>query len=259
MLKEQDNKEIVGRWFTEFWGSPWNPKIVDELAAPDILLQYSLHSPRRGREDVKAFMNGFREAFPDLSFAGAADFIAEGDLCGRSLGGRWERTPALLSATFSPVLFPPRPEDAVHGNHGASRPKRQDCGGSRTGRWGDRVDPAWPHPRIVYLNCYNSRCLEDEAREMSRCAARLALHQDLAHHSPLLGFFRQRLPRPEHDASRRRLESFPELLLELGGGESDARPVGLAHLDAGQSGRRRFVGKPHHHRVNRGASSSMCA
>ena len=54
MSKEQDNKAIVGRWFTEFWGKTWNLKVVDELAAPDMLLQYSLHAPRRGREDVKA-------------------------------------------------------------------------------------------------------------------------------------------------------------------------------------------------------------
>jgi SnoaL-like polyketide cyclase len=63
----------------EFWGNPWNPNVVDEMAAPDILLQYSLHAPRRGREDVKKFMIGFREAFPDLDFWGAADLIAEGD------------------------------------------------------------------------------------------------------------------------------------------------------------------------------------
>jgi len=80
MSKEQENKAIVGRWFKEFWGNPWNPKVVDNLAAPDILLQYSLHAPRRGRDDVKAFMIAFREAFPDLSFAGTADLIAEGDL-----------------------------------------------------------------------------------------------------------------------------------------------------------------------------------
>ena len=43
MSKQEDNKAVVGRWFTEFWGDTWNPKIVDELAAPDILLQYSLH------------------------------------------------------------------------------------------------------------------------------------------------------------------------------------------------------------------------
>src|SRR5262245_9602098 len=34
MSKEQDNKAVVGRWFTEFWGSAWNPAIVDELCTP---------------------------------------------------------------------------------------------------------------------------------------------------------------------------------------------------------------------------------
>ncbi len=95
MSKEQDNKAIVGRWFTEFWGDTWNPRIVDELAAPDMLLQYSLHEPRRGRADVKAFMTAFREAFPNLSFAGAADLIAEGDyVVGRWVGGGKHTGPA---------------------------------------------------------------------------------------------------------------------------------------------------------------------
>ena len=95
MSREQDNKAIVGRWFTEFWGDTWNPKIVDELAAPDILLQYSLHEPRRGRADVKAFMTAFRGAFPNLSFAGAADLIAEGDyVVGRWVGGGTHTGPA---------------------------------------------------------------------------------------------------------------------------------------------------------------------
>lgn len=93
--KSQENKAIVGRWFTEFWGNPWNPKVVDELAAPDMLLQYSLHAPRRGRDDVKAFMIGFRAAFPDLSFAGAAALIAEGDyVVGRWVGGGTHTGPA---------------------------------------------------------------------------------------------------------------------------------------------------------------------
>ena len=85
-MSKEENKEVVGRWFTGFWGNPWNPNIVDELAAPDILLQYSLHAPRRGRDDIKAFMTDFREAFPDLNFRGAADLIAEGDY----VVGRWE-------------------------------------------------------------------------------------------------------------------------------------------------------------------------
>jgi predicted ester cyclase len=86
MSKETDNKALVGRWFTSFWGKTCDLDIVDELAAPDMLLQYSLHAPRRGHKDIKAFMSGFREAFPDLNFWGAADLIAEGDY----VVGRWE-------------------------------------------------------------------------------------------------------------------------------------------------------------------------
>lgn len=86
MSKEQENKAIVGRWFKEFWGKPCNLAIVDELAAPDMLLQYSLHAPRRGRDDIKRFMTDFRSAFPDLEFGGTADLIAEGDY----VVGRWE-------------------------------------------------------------------------------------------------------------------------------------------------------------------------
>jgi predicted ester cyclase len=99
--KEQENKAIVGRWFKEFWGNPWNPKVVDELATPDILLQYSLHAPRRGREDLKQFMVGFREAFPDLNFWGAADLIAEGDY----VVGRWEGGGTHSGPAFSDFLI----------------------------------------------------------------------------------------------------------------------------------------------------------
>ena len=48
MSKEDDNKAVVVRWFTEFWGKDVNLAVVDEIAAPDMLLQYSLHEPRRG-------------------------------------------------------------------------------------------------------------------------------------------------------------------------------------------------------------------
>ena len=95
MSKEQDNKAIVGRWFTSFWGPICDLSIVDELAAPNMLLQYSLHEPRRGHADIKAFMTDFRAAFPDLSFGGAADLIAEGDyVVGRWVGGGTHRGPA---------------------------------------------------------------------------------------------------------------------------------------------------------------------
>ena len=100
MSKEEVNKAIVGRWFTEFWGETCNLGIVDELAAPDMLLQYSLHAPRNGHEDIKAFMSGFREAFPDLNFWGAADLIAEGDY----VVGRWEGGGTHTGPAFSDFL-----------------------------------------------------------------------------------------------------------------------------------------------------------
>ena len=86
MNNEEGNKAVVGRWFTEFWGKDVNLAVVDEIAAPDMLLKYSLHEPRRGRADIKAFMTDFRAAFPDLNFWGTADLIAEGD----HVVGQWE-------------------------------------------------------------------------------------------------------------------------------------------------------------------------
>ena len=86
MSKEDSNKAVVGRWFTEFWGKKLNLAVVDEIAAPNMLLKYSLHEPRRGRADIKAFMTDFRAAFPDLNFWGTADLIAEGDY----VVGQWE-------------------------------------------------------------------------------------------------------------------------------------------------------------------------
>ena len=100
MSREDDNKAIVGRWFEGFWGNPWNPKIIDELAAPDMLLQYSLHAPRRGRTDVRDFMNGFRAAFPDLNFCGTADLIAEGDY----VVAQWEGGGTHSGPAFSDFL-----------------------------------------------------------------------------------------------------------------------------------------------------------
>jgi predicted ester cyclase len=86
MSLQDDNKAIVGIWFTRFWGEKCDLKVVDEIAAPDMLLKYSLHAPRKGREDIKAFMTDFRAAFSDLNFWGTADLIAEGDY----VVGQWE-------------------------------------------------------------------------------------------------------------------------------------------------------------------------
>jgi predicted ester cyclase len=85
-MSAEDNKAIVGRWFTEFWGTEYNPDVIDELAAPDIRFEYSMHAPRKGRDEVREFAAEFRAAFPDLGFEGTADLIAEGDY----VVGQWE-------------------------------------------------------------------------------------------------------------------------------------------------------------------------
>ena len=100
MSKEEDNKAVVGRWFTEFWGKSLNLRVIDEIAAPDMLLKYSLHEPRRGRDDIKAFITDFRAAFPDLNFWGTADLIAEGDY----VVGQWEGGGTHSGAAFSDFL-----------------------------------------------------------------------------------------------------------------------------------------------------------
>jgi predicted ester cyclase len=100
MSKEEDNKAVVVRWFTQFWGKTVDLSVVDQIAAPDMLLKYSLHEPRRGHDDIKAFMTDFRSAFPDLNFWGTADLIAEGDY----VVGQWEGGGTHTGIAFSDFL-----------------------------------------------------------------------------------------------------------------------------------------------------------
>src|SRR3954469_21615395 len=94
-MSVEDNKAVVVRWFTDFWGDDFDPPSIDELAAPDIRFEYSLHQPLRGREAVREFALRFREAFPDLGFGATADLIAEGDyVVGQWKGGGTHTGPA---------------------------------------------------------------------------------------------------------------------------------------------------------------------
>jgi predicted ester cyclase len=64
-------------------------------------LTCSCGTPSIGHADIKAFMSGFREAFPDLNFRGAADLIAEGDY----VVGRWEGGGTHTGPPFSDFLL----------------------------------------------------------------------------------------------------------------------------------------------------------
>jgi hypothetical protein len=132
MSKEEDNKAVVGRWFTDFWGKNVNLAVIDEVAAPDMLLKYSLHEPRRGRDDIRAFMRDFRAAFPDLNFWGTADLIAQGDY----VVGQWEGGGTHTGPAFKDFLIGSRdrPQDALHRYHRAEAGQRED----RPGNWSRR-------------------------------------------------------------------------------------------------------------------------
>ncbi len=80
MDTEMLNKALVARWFASFWGASFDPAIIDALAAPDVLLQYSMRTPRCGRPAVMAFMTGLRAAFPDFEFRRVGALIADRDI-----------------------------------------------------------------------------------------------------------------------------------------------------------------------------------
>ena len=111
-----DNKAIVGRWFTDFWGKTCDLGMVDEIAAPDMLLQYSLHEPRRGRDDIKAFMTDFR-AVPGSEFLGHRRPDRGRRLCRRPWEGGGTHTVRLSATFWSGPAGQHRPEDALYRNH----------------------------------------------------------------------------------------------------------------------------------------------
>jgi hypothetical protein len=142
-MSTEENKAVVGRWFTEFWGKDFNPAVIDELAAPDIRFEYSLHAPCRGRQEVRQFAAKFRAAFPDLNFWGTADLIAEGDY----VVGQWEGGGTQTGDAFDDMPIGSLPaetgkDDALHWHHGPEGREWPDHRGSRPGRRGHRPTAA---------------------------------------------------------------------------------------------------------------------
>jgi predicted ester cyclase len=94
-----ENKRTVTSWFRDFWGAVPNLNVVNEIAAPDMLLQYSLYFPKRGRAAIIKFMTEYREAFPDLDFQIVGDVVAEGSV----VVVRWEGGGAQTGAAFNDI------------------------------------------------------------------------------------------------------------------------------------------------------------
>jgi hypothetical protein len=57
---EERNKEVITRYFTEYWGK-LNPDIVDEVCADDVFQSYPMHgNPKKGKTAVKQAMVDFK-------------------------------------------------------------------------------------------------------------------------------------------------------------------------------------------------------
>ena len=111
-----------------------------------MLLKYSLHEPRRGHGDIKAFMTDFRAAFPDLKFWGTADLIAEGDY----VVGQWEGGGTHTGPAFRDFLvgsLPAATGRKMHftGTTVLTSQGRQDRRGDRPRRRRHGAHPARPH------------------------------------------------------------------------------------------------------------------
>ena len=108
MSREQDNKAVVGRWFDGFWGNPWNPGIIDELAAPNMdIVTHSIQIPAEGAA---------RPLFPaiaSLSMGALAEFHGLNTM--RSVAGR----PKIERSANPPTSY-----DLMSRGHGVREPKK---------------------------------------------------------------------------------------------------------------------------------------
>lgn len=102
------NKEIVAHWFEAAWGERYMPEVIDELAAPDIMMQYPLHGRQMGSAAIIQMLNRLREAFPDLKFRVVGDLIAENDY----VVGRWEGGGTHTGPAFSDLPAGSLPENS---------------------------------------------------------------------------------------------------------------------------------------------------
>src|SRR4051794_5132852 len=103
MCKEDDNKALVGRWFKVFWSAPSDLTVVDELSAPDVLLQYSPGTPRRGRDAVRAFSASLRAHSPPLATAGASTISHRDMVVVRRTASGTQKGPPFGGFTIGPL------------------------------------------------------------------------------------------------------------------------------------------------------------
>ena len=77
MSKEEKNKEIVSRYFDEYWVKR-NTSIVDELCSEDFLISYPNHGAHRGKTAAKKMLDDFVKVSESYSASYILLLTAEG-------------------------------------------------------------------------------------------------------------------------------------------------------------------------------------
>jgi steroid delta-isomerase-like uncharacterized protein len=73
-----ENKAILRRYAEEIWNQG-NLAVVDEVLAPNVVMQVPGAPAIRSREDFRTFVTQLRTGFPDMQWT-VKDLVAEGDL-----------------------------------------------------------------------------------------------------------------------------------------------------------------------------------
>ena len=112
MSKQDDNKALVGRWFTEFWGKNVQSRGRRRDRRPGHVAGYRSRAspwPRRHQGVHQRLPRGV----PDLNFWGTADLIAEGD----NVVGQWEGGGTHAGPAFKDFLAGSLPAATGHKMH----------------------------------------------------------------------------------------------------------------------------------------------
>jgi hypothetical protein len=103
MTTASENRAIALRWLNAFWGqSGGDTGIVDDLSAPDVVLQCAIDEEYRGRQEVMDFRQRFRQAIPDFHVY-TGDATSERD----TVILRWEGSGTHVGPAFEAMQFGP--------------------------------------------------------------------------------------------------------------------------------------------------------
>jgi predicted ester cyclase len=105
IMSLEDNKAIVRRAYEDGLNNrDWS--IIDEVFDPDYVCRVPGQAPIQGRDDFKASLASFMDAFPDIQFV-VEDQLAEGDKVTTRWSARGTNTAEFRGFPLGGTTYPP--------------------------------------------------------------------------------------------------------------------------------------------------------